>query len=36
MDIENSAPHQVFELVVDWERFAATRVGLRLAIGGNN
>lgn len=36
IDIEDAAPHQVFELVVDWERFAATRIGLRLAIGGND
>lgn len=36
IDVEDAAPHQVFELLVDWERFAATRINLRLAIGGND
>jgi len=33
INVEQAAPHQVFELVVDWELFAATRISLRLASG---
>jgi hypothetical protein len=36
IDVENAAPHQVFELVVDWERFAANRISLRFAVRGND
>ena len=30
-DVENATPHQVFELVVDWERFYRTRICLQFA-----
>ena len=36
IDIEDAAPPQAFELVVDRERFAATRISLRFAVGGND
>ncbi len=36
IDVEDAAPNQVFELVVDGERFAATRISLRSAVGGND
>jgi hypothetical protein len=36
IDVQDATPHKVFELVVDWERFATTRIHLRFAGGRND
>lgn len=33
INVENATPHQVFELVVDWDRFYQNRISLQFACG---